>query len=214
MTTESKNVAIAVIAIIAAVAGGAVGFMTAGGLAASDALSTAEGSAFMTGHLELVLTDENGAIKQYVQTDNIITSRGFDTMVDLVFGEPTSGTGCDTDGCNANATDSKFTFIGIGTSAQTAVVGDDGEVAEITGCDRIQDTTITGDSGTTTQTVATLDAQFSGSVCAGGIQEATLTNTGTGALPTAGETLARQTFGSITVGASDTLTVTWNITFS
>ena len=62
-------------------------------------------SVMAIGHLELVLKDADGNIKQYQQTDNVVVIEGLNTMADLTFLDIN---------LNANDTDSRFGLIGIG----------------------------------------------------------------------------------------------------
>ena len=158
----------------------------------------------MLGHIQLILTGSDGNVKQYVQTDNLIVDEGMDTMIDLMFPDTN---------LNGNSTDNKFKYIGIGTGNTGAAAGNIGEETLISGCNRIADGAVTGSSAISGESTGTVDAQFSGATCASTtVREAVLTNSGTDAAANAGELLARQTFTAINLGASDTLTVTWNIT--
>ena len=190
---------------IVAVAAGIGGIFSGFSVSADDSEAFSE-SGLMLGHITLIVTDENGNIKDYVQTDNLVVDEGIDTMGDLVFP--------DID-LNGNGTDGKFDWIGIGTGGATvAAAGDDGEQTVISTCNRVQDATVTGTSAVSGEITVTVDASFSGSSCAGAIDEAILANSGTGAAANAGETLARQVFSDVNVGSSDTLTVSWEITLT
>ena len=50
-------------------------------------------SVLAVGHLQLVLKDADGSIKQYIQTDNLIVDEGFNTMADLIFDSDLVGDG-------------------------------------------------------------------------------------------------------------------------
>ena len=166
------------------------------------------------GHLELVLAGSDGTIKQYVQTDNLITHQGLDCLVDVLFGS--SGTG----NCGATTT---FNAIGIGTDTNSTItstqLGDELEP----GCVGFTDLSPTAGGETTPQTI-TIDVVFGGSTsgtsditdvaCEDAITEAGLFNAGSVNIPSLGDMFAYQTFSAITIGASDTLTVTWTIDFS
>jgi hypothetical protein len=159
----------------------------------------------MFGHLTLVVYDQNQQIKQYVQTDNLVVDLGLDTMTDLVFP--------DID-LNGNTTDSEFDWVGIGTGNTTAAAGDTAEEANISGCPRLQDATVTGTTAVSGETTTTISVTFSGANCASAVVgEAVLANT---VQPPAGsgEILARQIFSDINLGAADTLAVTWDITIT
>jgi len=158
------------------------------------------------GHLEGVVIDSDGYVKQYVQTDNVITDVGLDSMADLVFP--------DID-LNSNSTNGQFDWIGIGTGNTAAATTDVAEETLISGCNRVQDATVAGTSAVAGEITATVESVFTGTNCASStVGEAVLSNSGTGAAAAAGEILARQTFADINLGSSDSLTVTWSVTFT
>ena len=196
MTTIQKNVALMFLGIVAISAGGAFAVMQN---TQTSTLQSESSSAL--GHIQFVLTDADGNVKAYRQTDNLVVTEGRNTVADLAFPNINA---------NGNATDNKFSWIGIGTGSTAPAAGNVGEQTLIAGCNRVQDTTVT--SPGTGQ--AQVDATFSGASCAATVAESVLANSGTGAAANAGEILARQTFTSIAVGASDSLTVTWTITFT
>ena len=152
------------------------------------------------GHITLTVADADGNIIDYVQTDNLVVDVGIDTMGDLIFPDIN---------LNGNSTDSKFSWIGIGEGSTAAAAGNTGIETAISGCARVQDGTVTGVSTTSGEITVTVDGSFSGATCAGAVTEAVLMNDGT-----SGELLARQVFSTVNVGASDTLTVSWDITLT
>lgn len=166
------------------------------------------------GHIELVLADSDGNIKQYVQTDNTITEEGLDCLVQGVFGTTTVGTCANTDPFDVIA-------IGKGTTADEAnAVGLAVEMP--TGCFAIA-VTPTADAGDLTQRV-TIQAVFGGggagsgniddAACIGSITEAGLFSIGAATVTTPTNIFAYQDFTAISLGSADTLTVTWDIDFS
>jgi len=196
MKSNQKNVALMFLGIVAISAGGAFAVMQ------NTQTSTLQSeSSSVLGHIQFVLTDADGNVKAYRQTDNLVVTEGRNTVADLTFPNINA---------NGNGTDNKFSYIGIGTGATAPAAGNIGEQTLISGCSRLQDTTVT--SPGTGQ--AQVDATFSGANCAATVTESVLSNSGTGAAANAGEILARQTFTGIAVGASDSLTVTWTITFT
>lgn len=163
-------------------------------------------SGLVYGHITLVQKDEFGNIINYVQTDNLVVDQGLDTAGDLVFPDIN---------LNGNSTDNKFEWIGIGSGNTAASATDTQEETLISGCVRLDDTTVTGTSAVSGEITATVSVQFSGAQCANtSISEAVLTNSGSGASAGAGELLARQTFTDINLGSGDTLTITWDITIT
>lgn len=195
MTTIQKNVALMFLGIVAISSGGALAVMQN-----TQAPSSQAESSSILGHVQFVLTDADGNVKAYRQTDNLVVTEGRNTIADLAFPNINA---------NGNATDNKFSYIGIGTGSTAPAAGNTGEQTPISGCLRVQDATVT--SPGTGQ--AQVDATFSGASCAATVTESVLTNSGS-ATANAGEILARQTFTGIAVGASDSLTVTWTITFT
>ena len=196
MTTIQKNVALMFLGIVAISTGGAFAVMQN-----TQAPTVQPESSSVLGHIQFVLTDADGNVKAYRQTDNLVVTEGRNTIADLAFPNINA---------NGNATDNKFKYIGIGTGSTAAAAGDVGEQTLIGGCTRILDATVT--SPGTGQ--AQVDATFSGASCAATVTESVLSNSGTGSAANAGEILARQVFTGIAVGASDSLTVTWTITFT
>lgn len=165
------------------------------------------------GHLTLIVTGPDGDVKQYVQTDNLVTDKGKDCIVVNLFNAGTNPT-C----TNAN----NFDTIGLGTGTG-ATAGSSNVVTPLAiNCIRFQDATPLGDTGTGTQKV-TITASFGGASasgdnidateCQAAITEAGLFNAGS-ATTGGGDMFSYQSFTSVTVGASDSLTVNWEIDFS
>lgn len=148
------------------------------------------------GHFTLVVYDEYGVVKQYQQTDNLVVDNGLDCMGDLVFG---------TTLCTGEAF---FNHIEIGTGVTAPVIGNTAIETPIGGCARVLDATVAGTSATPGEITATVESTFSGATCA-----ATVTEAGVFDALTVGNMIARSTFAGVTVGAADTLTVTYNIKF-
>jgi len=176
-------------------------------------ISNASASEGLTGgHIELVKHDADGNITQYVQTDNFITDDGFDCMANYLFGAAAVGS------CNSTAT--FFTTVGLGTSTQSGATNYQtlATVNPDANCDYITDGEASFDSGTTNQK-ATVSVQIGGAdASANDVNDAhcqkSFTEAGLFNSQSPGDMFAYQTFTSITIGASDTLTVTWDIVFS
>jgi len=156
----------------------------------------------INGHVEMVVKDADGNVKQYLQADNLIVDMGMDTMGDLMFPNiDLSGN-----------TEAKFSYIGIGQGI-TAVDATDTDIETvITSCAREQDTAVTATSAVSGEITVTIDASFLGSAnCANGaVSEAVLADAVTG-----GNILAHKLFAStVNLGSSDTLDVTWTITIT
>jgi hypothetical protein len=144
------------------------------------------------GKLDVVLYDEYGKLKDERHFDNMIVDAGFEGVAYRI--APHSGA----------TTSSPWNYIAIGTGSLAVAAGDTALVSELA---RIQDATAayTTTSGKQLQ----LQVSFGPEVGTGNIAESGLFNAASG-----GNMLARQTFTTISKGASDTLTVTWTITLS
>ncbi len=141
---------------------------------------------FVKGHLQLVLYDQFGGVKDVLEVDNLITNAGFDAICKQISGTP---------GAN-------FTWITIGSGTTSAAVTDTALGSEIArGSGTYSHTT-----GTKTFTVTYM---FGAGVGTGAVTEAGVFNASTG-----GTLLCRQTFAVINKGASDTLQITWTFTLS
>jgi len=162
-------------------------------------------SVMALGHLQLILTDADGNIKHYVQTNNLITNEGANTMADLIFGT----------NLNNNVTDAQFEFIGIGTGTTPADFSDVSLQSPISGCANQTVSSVIGqesaDLGAGTPhgaEVGFFGASFSGSNCSGTISEAVLQNHEFGR----GEVLSHKVFTpTIELGPNDSLSVNWFI---
>lgn len=164
------------------------------------------------GHITLILTGPDGVIKQYVQTDNLVTDKGKDCIVEKVFN-------ADTVSCGAG----DFQTIGLGTTTTSTQTSTDVSTPLIAPCIRFAAAQPVGDGGTDTQKV-TITASFGGATqtgadvdsveCAKIITEAGLFNAGGESSGATGDMFSYQSFGAVTVGASDSLTVNWVIDFS
>ena len=145
------------------------------------------------GYFTLSVHNEAGELTQFVQSDNTVVDVGIDCMSDLIFGTAI---------CTGEAF---FDFIEIGTGSTAPTSGDTTIETAIGGCARVQDGTVAVVSPTG-EITATVESTFSGATCA-----ATVTEAGVFDALTVGNMLARSTFSGVTIGASDTLTVTYNV---
>ena len=162
---------------------------------------------FMTGHVEVLVTDGEGNIKAYRQGDNSIVNNGMNTMAVQTFS-----------GITGTTSTGPVTHMQIGTSAVTPT-GADTSITVIATCNRDTaafSTAGASDSGgppTVSAITITATATFSSADGAGcettGIVEAGLFNS-----LTVGELFARNTFATVTLGAGDSLAITWTLTFT
>jgi len=209
---HTKNMALMLVAIVAVASGG---FFT---LVEQDTQATPLGTSEqgqILGHVTLVLTDEDGTIKAYRQTDNAVYNNGFNQIIDDAFGSAACA------GCQATTAD--FDVIGIGTGIVPAALSATDLTAPTgtaTLCDRVADPT--GATSVADSFLVTISASFGGSAstadmanvaCEGtAIIEAGLFNSATDAT---GEMFAAQAFSAINIASTtDVLTVTWELTFS
>jgi len=156
-------------------------------------------SVMAIGHLELILKDADGNIKQYQQTDNVVVIEGLNTMADLTFLDIN---------LNINNTDSQFGLIGIGDFGSPAGIFDAGLGNPIVGCKKISATILGTSASDSSGAIITLNATFFGSDgCTGTIREAVIANS-----QTSGEIFTHTAFPpGITLTANDELDITWDI---
>lgn len=148
-------------------------------------MSQIQDSIKMTGQLRLVLTDENGNIKQDQEVKNLVVTVGKAFIASRM----------------KDATAAVMSHMAVGTSSTAPAVGDTALGGEISGSrTALTSTTVT------TNSVAYV-CTFGTGVGTGAVQEAGILND-----PTAGTMLCRTTFPVINKGASDTLTITWTCT--
>lgn len=199
MTQISRNIALMFLGVVAVSTVGAFALLQP----SQESVKISETSGMMMGHVVLTVVDENGNVKAYRQTDNLITNTGIASLAGLFFEDI------------AGATAGEASHIIVGTGGETAAA------YTSTGSDLI--TAITGgacarqDAAFTVQTAAANGdttirgtASFTGSSCDdASIDEAVLYND-----LTAGEALARTVFTAVTTTASDTLNITWDYTLA
>lgn len=172
--------------------------------------SMADGTMNFLGHITLTTTDENGNIKSYYQTDNIIVNRGENCVAEVLFNVTTSGINRCENGLSADG----YNFIAIGEAtmydlnglAEPAKAGNEfleGEVNR-TKSDTPVVVSAVDASGTTVTLSAVFDATQATIVNESGLFDRTGTDTG--------NMLARQTFANQTLSGADKLTVQWDIT--
>jgi len=164
-----------------------------------------QSSARMLGHVTLTAYDENGNIKAYRQTDNVITNQLDDCFAKLAFAG-VSGTAC-TGGASA----SMFSKMAIGAKASPVTSEDQIALGlyitspgSSTGFDSAVLTPATGTGGSSLLITSTFRPGVVTPVTEAAIQSTSLTD------GTALEA-ATQGFTTINLGASDTLTIAWTI---
>lgn len=141
----------------------------------------------ITGNVRLVLCDQYGSVKQNLHVPNLVTTAGKTFIASRM-----------TDTSNA-----VMGFMWVGTSTTAATVSDTDLITPIAG-GRLALT-----SSTPTANVIAYAATFNAGVATGTITEAGIFNANS-----AGTMLCRTVFAAVTKGASDILTINWNVTVS
>jgi hypothetical protein len=181
--------------------------------------------AYLTGHVESTLRDADGNVKEYRQSDNVITNTGENCVARLLFAEDGSATGqgagsavtgpSQTSGTCNGALQEPWNKIAIGTSTTKAngtnyLLGS--ELTSPSGLARGigSITTWTNSTGNAANSFATviLEKTFSNTGTAVQVAESGLFNSTTA---NSNGMFARQNFTAITVGNGDSLTVRWTI---
>jgi len=177
--------------------------------------------AYMSGHVTTILTDSEGNIKEYRQSDNVITNLGENCVTKILFQDDGSGAGLGS-GTGTNvcvgSLNSPYTVIAIGTGTTAANGTDTSLVTELSGSGL--------SSGRATMTWGSGGAQNStgtaGDSQAKVILSKTFTNTGSSVqvaesglfndtTTNTNGMFARQAFTAIGLGNGDSLTVQWTI---
>jgi L-ribulose-5-phosphate 3-epimerase UlaE len=201
-----KTLLVAIIGAIVAVgaisAVSTVGF-TDDGLSITS-INPVKSSAAVMGHVTLTAYDEDGNIKAYRQTDNVVTNVGDDCIAAVIFA------GASAHGCTTPAL-GKFDNIAIGTgdsssateTTKTLVNPNVPGTISPTGWTTAVVTPATGQGGASTLLTATF-YDVNAVITEAAIQDGT-TTVGTESV------LAVQSFDSITLGATDDLTIQWTV---
>lgn len=158
------------------------------------------------GHLEIVARDADGNIKAYRQTDNLVVTNGLEAAAERLFGA---------NHATSRATIDVFDTIGVGTTGTGPGAGDEALVAQRAA--KLEDGTVDPSGSNGAIIAVTFPASGVGSlqnvtgtaaIVESGLFDSTQNAT------SASNMFARQVFTAINVGESDTLTVTWTITFA
>lgn len=211
MKTNSKNVFIVAIALVAVSLSGT--FALADDFQGSQLEKQRSG---IYGHITATVIDENGNVKQYIQTDNRIVGNGTDTLLVNAFSPAGGFTGSVIGG-------TAMTHMQLGTGTQSdAAFAWDATALQTATANCI--TTFQGSAnsaqsnGGFAETTATLSASFNSTVNAAclstGFEEAGIFD-GAGGSGT-DVMFARGSFGgnTVTLVGSDNLDVDWTFTFT
>jgi len=167
-------------------------------------------SSFVLGHVTLKVLDENGYVKDYRQSDNVIVADGWNALVQTAFpGDYSFGA--------IPATSGAFTHVGLGSGAGPLGGGNVSLGTALVACPRVAFADIFSDGAQVDLTLfSTIDieiaADFAGATCTDNvvINEAGIFNDAT-----TGEMFARNTFGDVpALGISDALELDWTLTFT
>lgn len=140
----------------------------------------------ITGELDIVLRGEDGSIKESIHVPNLVVTVGKNYIASRMIGTA------------ANV----MTHMSVGTATATPATSDTALGTEIGRAAFSVATSATGN-------VVTYTALFGSGVGTGALTEAGIFNAaGAGA----GTMLCRTTFPVVNKGASDTLTISWNVT--
>lgn len=168
-------------------------FFMSASIVQPDRKDANEQSLQLHGKLDVLLYDEFGRLKDERHFDNMIVDAGFEGVAYRI--APHDGTITPANPWN---------FIAVGTGSAAPAPGDTALVSER---DRKND--VQAEYTSTSGKQLKLEVSFGPGEGTGNVAESGLFNAGSG-----GDMLARQTFATISKGASDTLTVTWTITLS
>jgi len=175
---------------------------------------------FLMGHMTLKVIDENGYVKDYRQTDNVIVLAGWNATVQNLF---SGDYAIDPDGGGPGSLQatapSQFSHIAVGSDDGTTLTVDNTNMAlgaELSGCPR--STLGVFSDGAIVSSGSLINVKLFGGFdgvdadCRFAINEAGLFN-GTAAQITV--MFARNTFTTVpALGASDFLAIEWDFTFT
>ena len=213
------------IGLLGAILAIAVGFIGTNAISATPFLiaanqATTNDSGLMIGHVEYTVRDATGQIKQYVQGDNLIVTRGTDCTGQKMFNNT------NTDICTPSVSgDDGFYFIAIGNGTAAAVPGDTqladdsgghgcagtGDICEMDRKAGVVTFDTSGDDTIVTISNSRDPFTFTG-ISSGGdvVGQSGLFDDLTGDFATDNMFAMRDV--SVSVNAADTLAVTWKIT--
>lgn len=141
-----------------------------------------------TGCLDIVLTDENGNVKEEKHVPNLVVTVGKQWIAARM-----KDTGLPT----------QMTHMAIGSSNTAAAIADATLGVEL------GRTALSTAGGSVAGAVVTYGASFAAGTGTGAVVEAAILNAAT-----AGTMLCRTVFDVVNKGANDTMTITWTVTIS
>jgi len=141
----------------------------------------------LTGKLQIVLTDENGAVKEERKVDNLVVQAGLNFIASRM----------------KDATANVMSHMSVGTTSTTPTLSDTALGSEVSGSRVALTSTVVSGSN------VTYTATFNPGVGTGALVEAGIFNAAS-----SGTMLCRTTFAVINKNAADTLTISWTVTAS
>lgn len=208
-----------VLGLALAITGGLFG-ANVSGLMDQKSIQSPQSGAYMTGHVETVLTDSNGIVKEYRQSDNLITNTGENCVLRLLFQDDgaASGQGVGNVGTTVcvGGINAPWHFIALGTGS-TTVNGTDTTLATETsalGLGRGIATTKTWANSTASTSTGSAQIQMERTFTNNSGGQVTVTESGLFNETSNSNTdsmFARQVFSGIAVNNGDSLTVRWTI---
>lgn len=213
-----NNTSIAILGIALAIVGGMFVANVSGLIGFQSTDSKMQTSAYMTGHVETILRDADGNIKEYRQSDNLITNNGENCVLKLLFQDDGAGaglgSGTGTSRC-IGALNEPWHVIALGTGS-TAVNGTDFRLdteTSATGLGRAAATTKTWTNSTASTSTGSAQIVMARTFTNTSGSQVTVTESGLfNSTTIAGSGMfARQTFSGIAVNNNDSLTVQWTV---
>jgi hypothetical protein len=206
------NTTITILGVALVIVAGTFTANISGLLGAKSTENGAQAAAMFTGHVETVVRDADGNIKEYRQSDNIITNTGENCALRLLFQLNPTGAGT---GVCTGALSVPWHVIAIGSSTTAANNTQVALVAEHTGSlARGVATTKTWTNNTSPSAVsaASIQMERTFTLASGGpltVAESGLFNSTVN--DATDSMFARQAFGAITLNNGDSLTVRWTV---
>ena len=164
-------------------------------------VTNSENMPYLVGHVTLVVADSDGNIKNYQQTDNLVTNQGLECALDVIFDV--------TGGCDSLGDFNHIALANNGTANDVSKTDQDSsftvEVARSQAADTV---TIAGFVVTITELFDVGDDD-SGLDAGETVDRTGLFDSGT---PGTAEMIAHADLSSTTVTAGDEITITWIIT--
>ena len=169
----------------------------------SSTLTTSVAMPYLMGHVTLVVTDSDGNIKSYIQSDNLVTTEGLNCAIDVLLG-PAGG-------CNSGGGFINISLSDNSTSAAETDLATDYVLREIARA-------TTADTHTQTGSIVTLIETFiegdDSGLAIGEIVRKTALHDSNNDLNDNDMLAVVSLEGETTIVAGDSITVTWTVTGS